>query len=357
MKNPISASSTFVLFYSSLFFLLCFTSSAFGQKGIRLNTPEAFDGYKLCTADNGRTYLLDNCGEIVNTWFNTFPRYYCRLTEEGDLIYINGNNIIVKDWNSNIVGTISVNSSNLVLTYEVMKLENGNYLAACRRIRDAEYFKSIGWNLNNSVADRTDGVVEIDPSGNIVWEWNIGDHTIQDVKSSVSNYGNISEHPELVDVNAISEFDWNFQESFMINGIDYNQELDQILLSVRKVSEIMVIDHSTTTEEAKGSAGGNSGKGGDFLYRWGNPQNYGQGNESDRVLYYQHNPNWVKYGDHKGKIIVYNNGLDRIVPGAGTISSVHIVDPPVTGSGNYTLSQGEAFEPISADITIDKVST
>ena len=55
------------------------------------------------------------------------------------------------------------------------------------------------------------------------------------------------------------------------NAIAYNPQRDEIALSVLGNNEIWIIDHSTTTEEARGSTGGNSGKGGDILYRWGNP--------------------------------------------------------------------------------------
>mgnify|MGYP007000438460 len=45
-------------------------------------------------------------------------------------------------------------------------------------------------------------IVELHPpEGNIVWEWHLWDHLIQDVDPSLSNFGNISEHPELFDIN------------------------------------------------------------------------------------------------------------------------------------------------------------
>jgi hypothetical protein len=54
-----------------------------------------------------------------------------------------------------------------------------------------------------------------------------------------------------------------------LNSIDYNSVLDQILLSSHAISEVWIIDHSTSTAQAASHTGGNSGKGGDIIYRWG----------------------------------------------------------------------------------------
>ena len=118
-----------------------------------------------------------------------------------------------------------------------------------------------------------DHVIEVEPNGssggNIVWEWHVWAHLIQDYDPAKDNYGVVEDHPELIDINfmAISAG----KDLNHINAIDYNEEFDQILLTSAGQDEIWVIDHSTTTEESAGHTGGTSGKGGDLLYRWGNP--------------------------------------------------------------------------------------
>jgi len=108
------------------------------------------------------------------------------------------------------------------------------------------------------------------------------------------------------------------------NAVEYNASLDQIVFSSRKMNEIYIIDHSTTTFEATTHVGGNSGKGGDFLWRWGNPINYGQGTATDQKLYGQHDPKWIPTGfPHAGKLSVFNNGTGR----TPLYSSIHIIIP------------------------------
>jgi hypothetical protein len=128
-----------------------------------------------------------------------------------------------------------------------------------------------------------------------------------------------------------------------MNSIDYNPALDQILLSVRGSSEIWIIDHSTTMTEAAGHGGGKSGKGGDLLYRWGNPQAYGTGSANSQQLFQQHDAQWIDPGlPGAGNILIFNNGLSR--PG-GIYSTVDEIVPPVDSTGSYTRTSGSAFGP------------
>ena len=194
-------------------------------------------------------------------------------------------------------------------------------------------------------------IIEVEPVGsnemNIVWEWQIKHHYIQDFDPTKSNYGVVADHPELFNINlpklnssnSNSTRDWNH-----INSIDYNPELDQILLSVRNSDEIWILDHSTTTTaEAATHSGGKSGKGGDILYRWGNASAYDRAPVSEQKLFGQHGVHWIKEGlPDAGKIIIFNNGNGR--PGID-YSTVEILEPPMDADGNYILPDDAPFGP------------
>ena len=127
------------------------------------------------------------------------------------------------------------------------------------------------------------------------------------------------------------------------NAVAYNPDLDQILVSVHAFSEIWVIDHSTTTAEAASHKGGRSGKGGDLLYRWGNPRAYRNGSKTEQQLFNQHNAHWIAPGlPGEGHVLVFNNGSGR--PG-GQYSSVDEIVLPVDSQGQYTHPRRGPYGP------------
>lgn len=334
-------------------FLVAISVHAQVHRGILLNSSKAMNGYTLYEGPFD-TYLVDNCGQIVHSWEGIGQiDLHPKLLPNGNLMYLDFNVLYERDWDNNVVKEISIEDDNLRLVYEVIKKPNGNYLCVGRRFLSLEEFDAIGYDYTDQSPNRVDVIIEIDKDkGEIVWEWNISDHVIQGTRPSDPNFGVVADHPELINMDEISTFDWTSSESFMINGFDYNAELEQCVLSVRKMNEIMVIDQSTTTAEASGTTGGRYGKGGDILYRWGNPQNYGAGTPEDRVLYLQHNPNWVKYGPNKGRFIMFNNGFGRQITDPPYSSAV-IIDQPQLADGSYFLGEDANYLPDSPTVIYD----
>jgi len=324
----------------------------FGQFGIQLNSEEAEESYTLFET-GFRTYLIDNCGEILNEWDLRNTDNHSKLMPNGDLIYIKDNEVIIRDWDDNIIKRTGYDNPNIILEYEVIVLPSGNYLCLGREVLDFDDFVELGYNLTVGFPRFMDVVVEIDPNTErIVWLWNIKDHMIQERNNTLNNYGIVADSPRKLNMDTISTYDWLNTETFMLNGFDYNPELDLIALSVRKMSEVVIIDHSTTTSEAATSSGGNYGHGGDILFRWGNPRNYKRGSFSDRELYYQHNPNWIEHGEHKGKLMIFNNGLS-----ARFYSSVEIIDPQIDSNGDFVLPPSSPFQLSSALISYNVTTT
>jgi hypothetical protein len=178
-------------------------------------------------------------------------------------------------------------------------------------------------------------ILEIQPTGatggNIVWEWHLWDHLIQDFDNTKPDFGAVNTNPQLLNINynaTAGNSDW-----IHLNSIDYNVALDQILVSSRVLNEIWVIDHSTSSSEAASHSGGNSGNGGDFLFRWGNPLAYNTGTSTQ--FFGQHNAQWIQTGlPYENQIMVFNNGNGRT---GGNYSTIEIINPPVDGF-NYTSS-------------------
>ena len=262
------------------------------------------------------------------------------------------------DWNGNLVWQYAYDSPTHLAHHDFEVLPNGNILLVAWEYKSEADATAAGRdpNLPGPGYMYPDSIVEVQPdipngTGTIVWEWHIWDHLVQDFDAAKSNYygaTGVQDHPELINLNYVSTDndgagppeDWTH-----CNGIDYNPQLDQIVLSSREFSEFWIIDHSTTTAQAASHSGGRSGHGGDLLYRYGNPQTYDRGTAADRVFYYQHDPKWIPDGTPgAGDITVFNNGVGR--PNDQNYTSVdEITPPPVDANGNYELTAGQAYGP------------
>lgn len=325
---------------------------------------EAFIGYTLFSPEYSKTtFLIDKQGKIVHTWESKYIQGLgVFLLENGDLlrttlaynnpVFVAGGvtgGVELYDWNGMILWEFNYSNSQYCLHHNIKILPNGHILMVGWEYKTAEEAIAAGRDPDSLPIGELwpDHVIEVEPigssGGTIVWEWHVWDHLIQDFDPIKENYGIVEQHPELLDINyGIYEgkysADWNH-----INAIDYNEKFDQILLSAHNQNEIWIIDHSTTTKEAAGHTGGNNGKGGDLLYRYGNPRTYRAGQISDQTLFGQHDAQWIPPEcPGEGNILVFNNGQGRP---DGQYSSVDEFIPPVDDDGSYFLEPGSVFGP------------
>lgn len=329
------------------------------------NSAKAYDGYTLfAPKQNTMTYLINNEGRVINKWdASTFPPgQSVYLLENGNLLRScmtpgklgsgggEGGRIEEYDWNDNLIWELDFSTATYMQHHDIKKLPNGNIIMLVVEKKTYAECLQAGFNPAKFSPDiqtkntmLPDCIIEIQPTypkgGNVVWEWHVWDHLIQDFDATKSNYGNPKLHPELIDADGdqrnIPAF-WNH-----MNSIDYNPALDQIAVSVRGNSEVWIIDHSTTTAESKSHAGGSRGKGGDLLYRWGNPVCYGAGNTSNQRYFEQHDVEWIKPGyPGAGNLTCFNNGLGR-----GNYSTVDEFTPAMNSDGSYTVPSSGAFSP------------
>jgi hypothetical protein len=351
-----------------LIFNLLIAALVFAEQTVGLfiyNPAAASEGYTLFSPlQTTSTYLIDNYGRQVHKWESQYipglATYLCEnglLLRAGDLAQQQnfesggrGGVIQELDWSGNEVWRFEYSSDQYLQHHDIMQLPNGNILMIAWEMKT--YSQAIEAGRDPALLTYfelwPDHIIEVNPDSNegtIIWEWHIWDHLIQDHDSTKANYGQVGNAPGLIDLNYTARRqdlqgipDWTH-----VNSVDYSPEFDQILLSVPGFCEVWVIDHSTTAAEAAGHTGGNSGRGGDLLYRWGNPEAYRAGTLQDRKLFFQHDAQWIQPGfPGEGNIIVFNNGLDRPGP---DYSSVEEIVPPADSLGHYFLQPGASYGP------------
>ncbi len=379
-----------------------------------MNDARAFRGYSLIAPmKSTTTYLVDMNGRVVHAWRSSCtPALSAYLLKNGHLLRPgaqpgadgagfggpgSGGRIQEFSWDGKLLWDFSLSTERNHPHHDICPMPNGNVLViawdkktAAEAIAAGRHSKTVQGEL------LPDCILEIHPTGKttgeIVWQWHAWDHLIQEWDKAKANYGNVSEHPELINVN----FGTGFMASLLddlgslaklrslgyvgaggapaqrgsaptggggdsgngqggqagqfggsdlmhTNSVDYNAALDQIMLSVHEFSEVWIIDHGTTTAQAAAHCGGRSGKGGDLLYRWGNPRAYRNGSNADQRLFAQHCAKWIPRGlPGEGHMLAFNNGGER---SDGIYSTVDEVVLPVDDNGRYAREEYAAFGP------------
>ncbi len=331
----------------------------------------AFDGYNLIYPHNQpNVYLLDNCGRIVHVWTDepdVRPGNTAYLLPDGRLVKTKrpasvagnpiwagggGATVEIRDWDNNLLWSFTQNDSLRRLHHDIEVMPNGHILMISWELKTADQALAAGRDtaLLSQGKLWPDYILEVDPqTDSVVWEWHVWDHLIQDYDSTKANYGDVAAHPELVDLNWDTndgKADW-----MHVNAIDYHPDNDQILISVPTFHEIWVIDHTTTTAEAASHSGGWGGRGGDLLYRWGNPAAYRRGTADDQKLFFQHDAHWNRdFLDASNpwydKVALFNN---RVGPDFSTINILTL--PFDMYSWSYPMA-GDVWGPSDFDLTL-----
>jgi len=364
-----------------IIFAVCATAEE-PLTGLLHADERANPGYTLLAPiSSTSTYLVDVAGKVVHRWeSDAGAGNAAYLLENGNLLRTEsvaptgrrtfdrggaGGRVREIAPDGTVVWEFVLSDEFGRLHHDVDVLPNGNVLMIAWEIRSAEEAIAAGRDpeMLRDGELWPDRILEVQPTppsgGRVVWEWRVWDHVIQDHDPTKENYGDVSAHPERIDLNFASAggpADWNHT-----NSVAYNSRLDQIVLSVHEFSEIWVIDHSTTMGEAAGHDGGRFGRGGDLLYRWGNPQAYRAGTQSDQILYGQHDAQWIDEDlPGAGNLLLFNNGFHR--PGDPWSAAAEIT-PPVTEDGTYVIQNGRTYGPklptwqyASADIYSPNIS-
>jgi|TARA_B110000967_G_scaffold74123_1_gene76625 hypothetical protein len=353
MNNPLR-------YYLLSFILSLSLNQGIGQTmGLIEYSDTSSIGYTLFSPfQASKTYLIDQCGHSIHQWNHDLKPFSFYLLDDGRLLrheivqsdFFGGGGsagqLSIYNWDGTVDWTYLLSNDTIHSHHDIEFLPNGNIAAIAWEYHGSNECENAGRDpgtYENQVW--TPIIIEIEPQGtnqaNVVWVWRMWDHLIQDFDENKANFGVIADHPELMNFNftgngSIS----NTQDWMHLNAVNFNPDLNQFMFSSRHTSEIYIIDHSTTTEEAASHEGGVYGKGGDILYRYGNPMAYERGSLDDKKFFGQHDSRWVPAGfDWEGQFSVFNNGFTN------TFSEVNFVAPPQDSPGVYTDPGEDAYGP------------
>ncbi len=334
--------------------------------GLVRRDSAASEGYTLFSPLLGKTtYLIDNDGREVHRWEADYrPGVSAYILPEGWLLRTAslrgiaqtrfadagglGGRIEALEWDGRVIWSYELANDDRHLHHDIEPLYvEKRVLALAWEYHSPEEARAAGRDTTRIPEGGvwSEVIMELKPrpqsGASVVWEWRVWDHLVQDFDSTKANYApSVADEPGRIDINYGNEGeDW-----LHINAIAYDPVHDQVAFSVQSFSEVWVVDHSTTTAEAADTTGGQYGKGGDLLYRWGNPAAYKRGGLEAQTLFRQHDPQFIPTGrPGAGNLLIFNNGPGRI---GDDYASVDEVVLPRLADGSFPDPEpGEPWGP------------
>ncbi|MFC1513868.1 aryl-sulfate sulfotransferase [candidate division KSB1 bacterium] len=354
-----------IIVFCCAIFLICVISTKISYSqditiGLQqINTSKTFTGYTLFAPIRYRdTYLIDNFGRVAHVWHSNYtPALVVNLLDNGNLLKLcdledgEGTAIFGRgkvqeyDWDGNIVWEYLYDNPNVSLHHDLERLPNGNTLIVLSNRIEYQECIDAGRIPYFLFEDHliSESIIEVNPQKEIVWEWRFWDH-LSSATGGTANGKPVSSDttdPGKMNVNFVPKRDTDW---IHINTVDYNPELDQIVISSHFMSEFYIIDHSTAdySNPQKGIDDA-AGPAGDILYRWGNPVSYGLGTNNDRRIWGIHDVQWIPQDcPGAGNLLIYNNGQKR----PGKYSSVDEIIPPLNINNTYDRQPSSIFGPV-----------
>ena len=219
----------------------------------------------------GNTHLINNCGEVVNSWTSDFASGgACYLLEDGSLVRgcrIQGafsGGAWEANWNVDPGMATSLDpqlaDNEKHHHHDFAWMPNGHVLVLAWELKTANDAALAG--RTNPQTMWPESITEIAPTlpegGTVLWEWHAWDHLYPRHGRSLGQpRRDPSDHPHRIDVNhanvgggggpgGASSGDW-----MHANAVNYNPQLDQIAISSRRFNEVWIIDHGITSESGR----------------------------------------------------------------------------------------------------------
>jgi len=297
------------------------------------DAARAYNGYTLFGAKGG-TYLIDMEGCLVRSWskVRTNPRFL----ENGNILDSStddpsrGSGFVEVDWDDNVVWRYTETRSDYAPHHDFIRIFNkklGSYTTLYIANKSITHEQAIaaGCDPSRNYKDaQMDAIVEVDMDGDIVWEWWFFDHVVQDIDPTRNNYvgegKTIADYPGRININLPGrplKRDW-----LHCNSLDYHPELGHIVTNSVQ-GEFYVIDHDGTfvAGDPQASISLAASEAGDFLYRFGDPARYEQGDppsiledwtkctSGHKQIGGAHDVQWIDAGlSGAGHFLIFNNG-------------------------------------------------